>query len=202
MDIGEKANCLQLIKKTNDQYGIFLCDCGDLKEIYRNSVRREYTKSCGCKTGYYVSLNRKRVVRGARENGKPTSEYIVWKGMRQRCNNKNNYNYPRYGGRGIIICSRWNDFELFLSDIGKRPTPKHSLDRTDNNKGYSPDNCRWATASEQARNRSSSVVNPGVTMHKTTGKWRARYTKGYKEHHIGLFSTEKEAVKALLEVRV
>lgn len=72
----------------------------------------------------------------------------------QRCTNPNDQNWRRYGGRGITMCDRWlSSFENFLSDLGRRPAADYSLDRVDNERGYSPDNCRWATASEQARNR-------------------------------------------------
>lgn len=76
--------------------------------------------------------------------------YKTWSSMRGRCNNPNDDNYPRYGGRGIVICSRWDDFELFLGDMGPRPQG-HSIDRVDPDGGYNPDNCRWLTFAENSR---------------------------------------------------
>lgn len=77
--------------------------------------------------------------------------------MRQRCENPNNASYPLYGGRGITICAAWSDFETFSRDMGPKPSPRHSLDRIDNGKGYSPENCRWATMQQQNVNRRSTV---------------------------------------------
>lgn len=82
-----------------------------------------------------------------------TPEYRTWAAMRQRCLNPRSSRYPTYGGRGITICERWSNFTAFLADMGPRPSPDHSLDRIDNDKGYEPSNCRWATRSQQQRNK-------------------------------------------------
>ncbi len=89
---------------------------------------------------------------GCTKNRKPTSEYQTWGGFRNRCYNPNNPAYKDYGARGISVCARWDRFENFLEDMGKRPKGL-ALDRRDNDGDYSPDNCRWATVLVNNRNR-------------------------------------------------
>lgn len=85
-------------------------------------------------------------------NNKPP-EFNVWCKMRQRCSNPKSPDFQNYGGRGIAVCERWQDFAAFIADMGKRPSPAHTLERENNDKGYGPDNCIWATRDIQARNR-------------------------------------------------
>ena len=96
-----------------------------------------------------------------------SSEYRAWNGMKQRCFNPNHKRYSDYGGRGITVCDRWlNSFENFFADMGTKPSPKHSLDRIDNDGDYSAENCRWATKAEQQNNQRNN--KPLITIGKET----------------------------------
>lgn len=86
-----------------------------------------------------------------------TPEYAAWAAMKARCNNPKHYAYDRYGGRGIKVDPAWETFEAFFADMGPRPSPRHTLEREDNEKGYGPDNCSWAIWERQNRNRRNTV---------------------------------------------
>lgn len=127
--------------------------------------------------------------------------YSVWASMKARCYNPNNRRYADWGERGITVCDRWrNSYESFVQDMGARPTPKHSLDRIDNNKPYSPDNCKWSTASEQSLNKRVYKTNTSghirIYHYPNDNRWVSTYIKNNKTLTIGSFKTLDEAIDA------
>lgn len=127
-------------------------------------------------------------------NKKAPREYWIWVGIKQRCNNHNNWAYPFYGGRGITVCSEWiDDYERFIADMGNCPTSSHSIDRINNDAGYFKENCRWATPKEQADNRSNKILIDGLSIEeicKLTGmKYSGVYARYQRGWHIDQIAT-------------
>lgn len=142
------------------------CYCDEYTTVVGASLIKGVSTSCGC----FHKENLSSMLQGnsqgykhgcAKTNNRP-SEYQTWCDMKQRCQNSNLANYHLYGGRGITVCASWDFFENFLIDMGRKPSPLHSLDRIDVNGNYEPSNCRWATAKEQSNNKRNSLAR---TLH-------------------------------------
>lgn len=172
---GERYGRLVVIKSLKDKNGKTRwrcrCDCGQVKDTGTHQLRGGNTRSCGCLTR--ERLNAKPTRRTHGYTGIP--EHVVWKGMRARCNNENHAAYKNYGGRGIKVCKRWNKFSNFLADMGKRPSSKHTIERTDNNKNYEPSNCEWVTRKVNCDNRRDTVVLTFKGRIQSLTKWAEEY---------------------------
>jgi hypothetical protein len=168
---------------------IFKCVCGAEKAVYKKQFERGAYQSCGCLKNKITSKRLK--VHGKRH----TPEYEAWLNMRRRCQKQ--YSHAKdYHDRGISVCEQWgSSFETFLKDMGERPSPKHSLDRIDNNGIYEPKNCRWANKSTQVFNQRDEAISlsntRGVYWEKSINKWRVRIGVN-KKHLISKFFIEKD----------
>ena len=158
--VGNKYNSLTLVgvTKRGTRYpGLFNCDCGETTtaEIYK--VTNGIVMSCGCMRD--ENQAKKMIKHGhTSSRGYMSTEYNSWRAMRERCNSPKNKAWHNYGGRGITVCDEWVDFEVFLRDMGEKPSKFHSVDRIDNDGNYEPSNCRWADAKTQANNKRNNKI--------------------------------------------
>ena len=158
--VGGKIGRLLLLKEIRMPHGnrtdagyLCKCDCGNEKQILRSNLLSGAVVSCGCFQKDIVRKTNKK-------HGKAGDKvYNTWAEMKSRCFDKGHISYDRYGGRGITVCDRWkNSFEAFYADMGDPPGKDYSIDRIDNNGNYELGNCRWATTTQQARNKRNCVI--------------------------------------------
>lgn len=170
-----------------------LCDCGNKTIVLGDNLKRS-TKSCGCL----------RVAKSTTHGGSYTTEYNTWHSMINRCCNPNNKDFINYGGRGITVCERWkSDFNNFVEDMGKKPSKYYSIDRADVNGNYEPSNCKWATRSQQERNKrlnnKNNTGHRGVRWIEKESKWRVQITANNKAINVGTFGNIEDAINARKE---
>ena len=143
------------MRKNFTKYWLFRCECGNEKVMMANNVKNGHTKSCGCLGKHGMSNTR---------------VYNSWNAMKRRCYNKNDKDYKRWGGRGITVCDEWLSFINFYSDMGERPE-KMTLDRINNDLGYSKENCKWSTQKEQTNNTRRNVFLTFNNKTLTVSQW-------------------------------
>lgn len=162
---GKKFHRLTVIGRAHGLYWNCECECGKKTKVKSDQLTGGRTRSCGClkieaasRTGQKNKVHGKAIGRRAGVSASP--EYTAWASMKTRCFNSNIRNWHRYGGRGISVCPEWmDDFEVFLNNIGPRPSPLYSVDRYPNPDGdYEPGNVRWATAEQQQNNKSKKAA--------------------------------------------
>jgi hypothetical protein len=158
---GKRYGRLTVINReaeTGDRFGhrkwVCRCDCGLIVALPRSDITTGHTRSCGC-------LRRELATRNATRHGLcETTEYTCWRNMHARCYNPKAKGFHNYGGRGIQVCIRWhgrNGLRNFIRDMGPKPYPQLTIERKNNERGYKPSNCKWATLSENLRNRRKHV---------------------------------------------
>lgn len=166
---GQIFGRLTVLEDQGGGHVLCVCECGNSRTFVKANVTRGLSKSCGC-------LCKERTSAATSTHGRTGSpEFIVLNGVRQRCLNSKNPNYPNYGGRGITVCDRWQGaagLENFIADMGLRPEGM-TLDRRNNDGPYSPENCRWATRSMQSRNTQRTRLSPEIVL-----RIRHRHSEG------------------------
>lgn len=145
------------------------CVCGKEIVTVRGALRRGAATSCGCRQRETAAAL--LAITARTHGGTRSSEYTTWVNMIQRCTNPKNPQWGRYGQRGIRIHQAWFDFENFFDDMGSRPSPKHTIDRIDNDGDYEAGNCRWATPREQGRNQSRNKFIEHDGVRRCVAEW-------------------------------
>ncbi|BAZ71379.1 hypothetical protein NIES4106_61760 (plasmid) [Fischerella sp. NIES-4106] len=176
------SNCISIV------WDCF-CECGNTVKVFGKDLKKGNTLSCGCF----------KLTHGLKHGLTNTPTYRCWSDIKTRCSNSKSRNYSNYGGRGITICDRWLSFENFLTDMGEVPNG-YSIERIDNSKGYCPNNCKWASKSEQSINRRKQKDTTsrfkGVSLDKGSNRWNTQIVQNYQIYRLGSFDSEVEAAKA------
>lgn len=198
-----KLKVLQFVERRGKKIIVLCeCECNNIKEYNLHNVKNGNTKSCGCARVIHA---RAQAEKNKTHGMTDTRIYMIFKDVISRCYHENDTAYKYYGAKGITVCDEWRDKENgFMSfynwSMANGYSDELTIDRRENDKGYSPNNCRWITQMEQCRNRGKYKNNSsgatGVDFIKSSGKWRASIKVNYKNIHIGMRDTFEEALAA------
>lgn len=185
--------CATNTSKQKTRFGVYQCYCGNTFKVNSASVKSGNTKSCGC-------LNKNSRIRSTTHGLSKHPIYRVWNDMIRRTSNPKCKAFKEYGARGITVCDEWKDVNNFIKDMESTYVKGLSLDRENNNLGYSFENCRWITRNIQVRNTRVIRANNtsgyrGVFWGKSINKWRVQIYLNGKSKHLGCFDDILEAAR-------
>lgn len=175
-----------------------MCDCGNIIVTTGARLRNGTVKSCGCLIKEILVIRNTKHGNAVRK--KSSKEYISWEAMNSRCNSSSNSAYNRYGGRGIKVCERWQTFSNFLQDMGKCPD-EYTLDRSDVNGDYDPNNCKWASNLEQANNTRKNIkVIDKDGSQLTLSQLATKYNVPYSYLHYRVKVKQRDPFESINEI--
>jgi hypothetical protein len=157
--VGLKYGLLTVVERVGGKW-LCQCDCGQSAQVLATNLKKGNSKSCGCSRR--LSCASRMSALNLRHGDTGSKEHSTWAGIVKRATKESSHRWVSYGQRGISMCDRWLSYESFLEDMGRAPSAQHTIDRIDNDKGYSADNCRWALPIVQAQNRGT---NRYTTVH-------------------------------------
>lgn len=165
-----------------------LCECGEHVYVRQSRLLNNETKACN-----------KDNARSCHHGLSRTSEYRAWESIKKRCMNKNNKDYPNYGGRGICVCKEWQEsFECFLKDMGKRPLGGYEIDRDFNDGDYEKNNCKWVTKKQNNRNKRTNRMIKYLGETHCVAEWAEKFKVEYPKMYRTLRKFNWSIEQALL----
>ena len=202
MTAGRRFHRWMVLRESRNDHGKLFykcrCDCGQIRDVRKDQLTRGISKSCGCLKAEVAGeqITRLSTTHGMAGRNSRTRTYNIWKGIRKRCRNPNDKAFMNYGGRGIAICKRWENYAAFAKDMGEAPEGA-SIDRIDVNGNYEPANCRWANPKEQMNNMRSNLLYRFYGHTATLKQWCEKLGLPYQRVYQRIFKLGWPPSKAL-----